>query len=247
MINVALNYFRYHSENHVEAIAPSVISYYDLTLVLAGTLEYRINNKKLTVKENAVLLLPPGTKRERERGDEQATYVSFNFLSEEALDLPLLMENAVGNDIRMMIYACNAIDRDHCEHAKNSFLDLVSAIINSLRSLATKNKNSALTERILAYLREHYREPLPLGKIAKEMNYSVAYCDQIFKKDVGVSIIHYLIDYRIQKVKEFLIENVISLQEIAERTGFGESNYLSRQFRQREGTSPLRYRKQFNP
>ena len=49
------------------------------------------------------------------------------------------------------------------------------------------------------------------------------------------------------KAKEFLIENIISLKEIAERTGFGECNYLSRQFRRREGISPLRFRKQFNP
>ena len=247
MIKMTLNYFRYHNEKRVEAIAPNVISYYDLTLVLKGTLEYRINNKRVTVGENDVLLLPPGTKRERERTEGETTYVSFNFLSEEGIDLPLLMEDAVGKDIRMMIYACNEINRDHGEHARNSFLDLTSAILNSLRALATRNKNSALTEKILAYIRENYRKPILLHKIAREMNYSAAHCDQVFKKDVGVSIIHYLIDYRISKVKEFLIENVISLKEIAERTGFGECNYLSRQFRRREGISPLRFRKQFNP
>lgn len=247
-MNFTLNYFRYHNEKRVEAIGPSVISYYDLTLVLEGSLEYKLNNKRVTVKENDALLMPPGTKREREHTEGATTYVSFNFTSEERLDdLPLLMENAVGKDVRMMIYACNEVERDHGEHARNSFLDLTSAIINALRSLATRNKNSALTENILSYIRENYRHPLTLSAIAKTMNYSATYCDQVFKKDVGVSIVHYLIDYRIAKVKEFLIENVISLKEIAERTGFGECNYLSRQFRRREGVSPLRFRKQFNP
>lgn len=247
MINATLNYYRYHNEKRVEPIQPNAISYYDLTLVLEGALEYKINNKRLTVKENGVLLLPPGTKRERERTEGQTTYVSFNFQCKEKIELPLLMEDAVGKDVRMMIYACNEINRDHGEFAKKSFVDLLSAIVNSLRSLANRNKNSLLTERILAYVRENYRHAIPLGKIAREMNYSAAYCDQVFKKDVGVSIVHYVIDYRIAKVKEFLIENVISLKEIAERTGFGECNYLSRQFRRREGISPLRYRKQFNP
>ena len=103
---------------------------------------------------------------------------------------------------------------------------------------------SELTESILAYIHENYKSFLPLRKIAAAMNYSVAYCDQVFKRDIGVSIVHYLIDYRIAKVKEYLIENVISLKEIAEQTGFGECNYLSRQFRQRTGLSPLRFRKQ---
>ena len=247
MMKFTLNYFRYHNEKQVGAISPSVISYYDLTLVLEGCLEYKINNKRVTVKENSALLLPPGTKREREHTEGATTYVSFNFTLEEGLDLPILMEGAVGKDVRMMIYACNEINRDHGEYSKNSFLDLTSAIVNSLLALANKNKNSALTENILAYIRENYRHPLTLGNVAKEMNYSATYCDQVFKKDVGLSIVQYLIDYRIAKAKEFLIENIISLKEIAERTGFGECNYLSRQFRRREGISPLRFRKQFNP
>ena len=103
-MNFTLNYFRYHNEKRVEAIGPSVISYYDLTLVLEGSLEYKLNNKRVTVKENDALLMPPGTKREREHTEGATTYVSFNFTSEERLDdLPLLMENAVGKDVRMMI------------------------------------------------------------------------------------------------------------------------------------------------
>ena len=109
MMNFTLNYFRYHNEKRVEAIGPSVISYYDLTLVLAGSMEYKINNKRVTVKENDAILMPPGTKREREHTEGDTTYVSFNFTSDEKLDLPVFMENAVGKDVRMMIFACNEI------------------------------------------------------------------------------------------------------------------------------------------
>lgn len=232
----------------MEAIPPSVIPYYDLTLALEGDLEYRINNRKVTVKEGSLILMPPGTKRERFRTDGDTTYVSFNFRTEEDLSsLPLLISDGVTKEIRIMIHACNEIDRDHGDYARASFENMTSAILNAIRSVVTRSQNSALTERILSYIRLNYRHPISLRKIAKEMAYSVTYCDQIFKKDVGVSIIRYLIDYRIQKVKEFLIENVISLREIAERTGFGECNYLSRQFKRRTGISLLRFRKQFNP
>jgi len=241
-----LHYYRFHSQKVVDAISPTVIPYYDLTMVLEGRMEYRINNRRISVDAGSVILMPPGTKRERFRSEEKTTYVSFNFRREEPIELPLVTEGAVGKEMRMMVYACNEIDLDHGEYARAALADLTSAILNALFSYVTRSKNSPLTERILAYIREHYREPLLLGKIAAEMAYSVAYCDQVFRKDVGVSIVHYLIDYRVAKVKEYLIENVISLQEIAERTGFGECNYLSRQFRRRTGVSPLRFRKQFN-
>lgn len=230
----------------MEPILPSVIPYHDLTMVLEGCLEYRINNRRITLRENDLILLPPGTKRERLRTEGKTTYVSYNFHTDEPLDIPLHLKDAVGKEIRMMIYACNAIDRDRGAYAKDSFADLTSAILNSIRAHVARSGYSELTERILSYIHENYKHPLSLRKISATMNYSVAYCDQVFKRDIGVSIVHYLIDYRITKVKDFLIENLMSLREIAEQTGFGACNYLSRQFRQRTGVSPLRYRKQLN-
>ncbi|MBQ9369488.1 MAG: helix-turn-helix transcriptional regulator [Clostridia bacterium] len=241
-----LHYYRFHVEKIVDAISPTVIPYYDLTMVLEGRMEYRVNNRRISLEAGSAVLMPPATKRERIRTEGKTTYVSFNFRTEETIDLPLVLDGAVGKEIKMMVYACNEIDLDHGAYAREALADLTSAILNALYSYVTRSQNSPLTERILAYIREHYREPLLLGKIAAEMAYSVAYCDQVFRKDVGVSIVHYLIDYRVAKVKEYLIENVLSLQEIAERTGFGECNYLSRQFRHRTGVSPLRFRKQFN-
>ena len=246
MANVEIHYFRFRKEVRAEAIQPSVIPYFDLTLVLEGSLAYRINNRKLTVRAGDAILMPPGSKRERFVGEGKTTYVSFNFRTEEALLLPLLMESAVGKEIRMMLYACDEIDRDHGDYARAAFADLLSAVLNALLSAVTRSRFSPLTERILDYIRENYRRPLTLLGIASEMAYSVQHCDQVFKKDVGVSIVRYLIDFRVARVKEFLIENVMSLKEIAERTGFGESNYLSRQFRQRTGYTPLRFRREFS-
>ena len=246
MIKLRLNYYRFHKDKRVEAIPPSVIPYYDLTLALEGGLDYRVNNRRITLEEGSLLLMPPGTKRERFRTEGETTYVSFNFRTEEELSLPLLVSGGVTKEIRMMVHACNEIDRDRGAYAGESFEDMTSAILNAIRSEVTRSKRSALTERILAYIHDNYRRPLTLRKIADEMAYSVAYCDQVFKKDVGVSIVRYLIDYRVARVKEYLIENVLSLREIAERTGFGVTNYLSRQFRRRTGYSPLRFRKEFN-
>ncbi len=246
MANIQVHYYRFHKEKSVEPIPPSVIPYYDLTLVLEGALEYRVNNRPVTVSEGSVLLMPPGTKRERLGKTGHTAYVSYNFRTEEPVPLPLVLEDAVLEEIRMIVYACNALEHSYNEYAHAALEDMTSSILNVLRSYATRRQYSPLTEKILAYVHEKYRQPMTLKSIAGAMAYSVAHCDQVFKKDIGVSIVRYLIDYRISKVKEFLIENVISLQEIAERTGFGEGNYLSRQFRQRTGLSPLRFRKQFN-
>ena len=230
----------------MEAIPLSVIPYYDLTLVLEGSLDYRINGHAITVEEGSAVLMPPGTKRERIGRPGHTAYASFNFRMDEDPALPLLMEDVVVEEIRMIVHACHVSEHGYNEYAHAALEDMTSSILNILRSYATRRRYSPLTDKILAYIHEKYRQPMTLRRIANAMAYSVAHCDQVFKKDIGISIVHYLIDYRISKVKEYLIENVISLQEIAEQTGFGEGNYLSRQFRKRTGLSPLRFRKQFN-
>ncbi|MBP5610063.1 MAG: cupin domain-containing protein, partial [Clostridia bacterium] len=63
MANVEIHYFRFRKEARAEAIQPSVIPYYDLTMVLEGRLEYRVNNKRISLGEGDAILMPPGSKR----------------------------------------------------------------------------------------------------------------------------------------------------------------------------------------
>ena len=50
---------------------------------------------------------------------------------------------------------------------------------------------------------------------------------------------------RLEKSRKMLEETNRSIEEIAEASGFCDSNYLGRLFRKRYGTTPHRYRKLF--
>ena len=98
----------------------------------------------------------------------------------------------------------------------------------------------------MAFIHKHYAKPLSLKSVCAEIGYSPTYSDGIFRKDAGRPIIDFLLETRISKAKELLIENSLSLCEIAERTGFNDYNYFSRLFKKRAGCSPVRYRQKFN-
>ena len=53
----------------------------------------------------------------------------------------------------------------------------------------------------------------------------------------------YLLRLRLKKSVMLLLNPELSISEIAERTGFSDSNYFCRQFRNHYGTSPQKYRK----
>ena len=63
MINLDLIYYKYYVKEKAKAIAPSRIPFYDLTIVMGGTLDYEINGEKITLYENDCILIPPQSLR----------------------------------------------------------------------------------------------------------------------------------------------------------------------------------------
>ena len=86
-------------------------------------------------------------------------------------------------------------------------------------------------ERILAFLKRHMGERITLADVGTLTYFSPVYCDTVFKKDTGRSIVDYLLEMRVTEAKSLLLEGELTLKEIAERTGFGDSNYFSRIFK----------------
>ena len=65
----------------------------------------------------------------------------------------------------------------------------------------------------------------------------------VFKKVTGFSPIDYLLQVRLSKAAELLLKTELPVSEIAQKCGFHDSNYFSRQFRKRYAAAPKNYRK----
>jgi YesN/AraC family two-component response regulator len=104
------------------------------------------------------------------------------------------------------------------------------------------NEVQRLTRKAMAYIHEHYSEPVGREDIARYVGVSEGYLSRSFVLETGLSLIHYLTRYRIQQAKQALASSHKSVTEIAMETGFSDSNYFSRVFRQEVGVSPLAYR-----
>ena len=63
-----------------------------------------------------------------------------------------------------------------------------------------------------------------------------------FAKEIGRTPHAEILRVQLNQVKILLRESGLTLEEIAERTGFAHVEYLSTVFRQKEGMPPSRYR-----
>ena len=73
---------------------------------------------------------------------------------------------------------------------------------------------------------------------------SRSYFSQCFHEICGCSFVDYLRRVRVEKAKKYLSHTSLSLQQIAEQTGYDDEKYFNRVFRKSTGMLPSEYRKQ---
>lgn len=101
-----------------------------------------------------------------------------------------------------------------------------------------------LVRQAMAYIHEHYADPLTREEIARHVGLSEDYLTACFHQELGKTPIAYLNGYRVYQAKRLLRESAQTITEIALAVGFSDSGYFTRIFKREVGLSPQAYRRQ---
>ncbi len=243
MSELSLFYVRHNYRDVAPAIAESAIYFYDLTVLLEGSLDYVLDGKPVTLTAGDAVLIKKGMTRARHAGKERVDYISFNFHTVTPPPLPMLMRGAVQNETKLMIAACDEISKRYPMGHEHAVGHLLCAILLSFENDLQVAQISPLTAKIIKHLSKNLSQKITLADIGRITFFSPVYCDTVFKKDMGTSIIDYLLGKRVAEAKKLLIEGTLTLSEVARMTGFEDSNYFARVFKKRTGYTPTEYKK----
>lgn len=113
-----------------------------------------------------------------------------------------------------------------------------------------KSSSPAQTEifrlgEALSYIGMNFRRDISLAKLARKAAMSETTLYRMFKKSFGVSPVNYVISLRVAHARKLLESTDMTVSDIANDSGFGDSNFFSRTFRRHVGMSPRDYRKRF--
>lgn len=97
-----------------------------------------------------------------------------------------------------------------------------------------------------AYMKARFNENIALDDIAAAAFLSASYASRIFKKELNVSIMDYLLRLRMSEAKKLLWNSEYSIEEIAAKTGYADSSYFTKVFRKTEKMTPSQYRQSHN-
>ena len=110
------------------------------------------------------------------------------------------------------------------------------------------NKKSRIIEKIKNVIRdltrkEHSPAKLNLSVLLSDaLHYDYNYLSNLFSEVEGITIEKYWIAQRIEKVKELLVYDELSLSEIAYALNYSSVAYLSNQFKKVTGLSPSHFK-----
>ena len=243
MTDLRLTYYRHNHYLPGKPMPPYRLRYFDLTAVLDGERTYRVDGQLVTLHAGDVLFLRAGQLRERLPATEKQDYVSFNFYCEECpAALPTRIEKGVVREVKLLLAACDAVEMRTREE-DNRRRGYILASMLSLLEEHTAALYSPLTESILRYLHTHLSEKITLADLGLAVHFSPVYCDTVFKKETGRSIVDYVLDERTEEAKRLLAEPNLSLGDVALAVGFSDYNYFSRAFKKRVGYTPTQYRR----
>lgn len=111
------------------------------------------------------------------------------------------------------------------------------------------DKKSILIERIKNVVIEmiHYSEELPKVNysdyISEKLGYDYTYLSNIFSEEKGITVQQYIINNKIERVKELLLYDELNLTEISYRLHYSSVAHLSNQFKKITGISPSYFKK----
>jgi AraC-like DNA-binding protein len=78
--------------------------------------------------------------------------------------------------------------------------------------------------------------------LSKQLNYDYGYLSNLFSEVEGSTIEKYFIAQKIEKVKELMMYDELTLSQIANQLGYSSVAYLSSQFKKQTGLTPTFYR-----
>lgn len=106
------------------------------------------------------------------------------------------------------------------------------------------DKKAILIEKIQNVIIDmvHHMDEVPKVNfsdyLAEKINYDYTYLANLFSETKGITIEHFIILHKIERVKELIMYDELNLSEIAWKLHYSSVSHLSRQFKKVTGLTP---------
>lgn len=246
-----------------------LINTFVIIIGLEGVAHVQQSDEKYEVKPNTSLLLLPNLLHFGYQEDNNLSYLWCHFSSDnhfEIVDLPdadyiksfpecnclfmPLFNKDISDDtskvlLRQVLHMANRTFKT--DQLMNYILtSLLLEISEEVYIKAQRIHKSTIEENhfseILEWIRINMHNNISLTEVANNFHYNPEYFCRIFKKNTNQTFKKYLIEIRLMKARDLLINTTMGIKEIAFYVGYRNPKYFMRTFKNSEQMTPSEYR-----
>ena len=211
---------------------------YGLSLCISGQITYTMNDRTYVSRPNCAVLLPQGGSYSL-FGDKEGLFpvVNFtctNFHCDEIAVFPLEQADSCLKSFETLK---SLFQRgDSSLEIYSVFYDLLSKVFPASTQVPGP------LDFAVKYIEKHLHDPkLSNVALAKKVGISEVYLRKLFVSHCGITPKQYLLEARIRKAKQLLVDTPFTVTAIAETCGFSSVYHFCRAFKKRTGMTPTHY------
>ena len=147
--------------------------------------------------------------------------------------------HAVNVSLGEVVLLEKKLTSEQTRQLKHSLSALGFELIDDRKSKLIEQMKNTIVDLV------HYSEPTEKKHsvyISEKLHHDYSYLSKLFSEVEGLTIEQYIIRQKIERVKELLVYDELSLSEIAYRLGYSSVAHLSAQFKKVTGLTPSYYK-----
>ena len=169
----------------------------------------------------------------------QYLYVHFDA---EWTDNPEALAYRGSFDVELLFELMTRLDS--ASHQKKPYNELQYLFLKLLLLLRKKSEKDPLAEELSKFVEKNIKNTLSLDDICEAFHYSKNYIIRIFNKEFGISPVQYVNEKKLSRAMDLLETTSKPVGVIAATCGYADYPYFYKRFVQKNGVSPLKWRKQ---
>ena len=237
-------------------VPPHSHSIFQWYCVVYGNVEFTCDNQSHILKPDDSILISPGIIRAPKYHNKSIGYFYVLF-DNHHLNLEKLQNKivAIPNKLRTELTTLINEKNKPGENTYEFVEALVTRILIELNRFATtpiQTKNPSnlniqtqneLFNQIDAFLKRNLYKNISRKQLSEVFHLSPSHLARIFRKLYGMTISNRLLQLRIERAKQLLLESSLPISEISLQVGYTNFSHFSQIFRKITGISPSDYRR----
>ncbi|WP_167858986.1 helix-turn-helix domain-containing protein [Paenibacillus cymbidii] len=123
-----------------------------------------------------------------------------------------------------------------------AWIKAIARDISRYIGLHTKDVHQALVQELKLFIDQNLHEDISLDTLAGRASLSASYISTLFREVTNTPFSEYITQARLQKASDLLINDAISVKQIAADVGYRNVAYFCTKFKEKFGVTPVQFR-----